>query len=367
MNTLEQLRTTGQSLWLDHVSRQQIQDGSLMRCIEDWSITGMSLSSEAIGHALSFTETYDKVILKKIKEGLYAEQLAISLILEDVCHAADLLRHVHDRSDGVDGWVTIPASPLSTYDTGRLAESISDLHAQIHRPNILVTVSGYSENLDVIEETIFKGIPINIDFIYSADQYLRVAEAYLRGVNRRIKAALKPAVPAFISVPISRLEDELSKQMSKEAASISAISIARKIYRAMKTLHGSSQWERAYSAGIKPLKLVWGGTAFIQETDSDVHLYSKLIVPFAIALLPEQTIEKFINNTLASTTASIDGGDFKMKAESKEFDLATIADDLQANEVTKQVKTWIMLRENVGQRSAAALQTENVIITGEQR
>lgn len=366
MSSLERLRTTGQSLWLDHVSRKQIQDGSLMRYIEDWSITGMSISSEAFGHALSFTGAYDNVILKKIKEGLYGEQLVKCLILEDVRFAADLLRHVHDRTGGVDGWGAIPAALLSTCDTGRLVELISNLHGQARRPNILITVSGIEEHLDTIEESIFIGVPINIDFIYSADQYQRVAEAYLRGINRRISATLKPAIPAFVSIPISHLKAELSKQMSGEAASKSTISIAKKIYKAMKSLHGSSQWERAYSAGAKPLKLVWSGTAFTQATDSDVHLYSKLIAPFAIASLSEQTIEKFINNASPTTTASFDDDDSTMVLESREFDPDSLADNLQVNEVSKQVKTWIMMREYAAQRSATVLQTENAMTIGEQ-
>lgn len=362
MDVLGKLRTTGQSLWLEHVTRELIRDGSLALFIEDWSITGMSFSPEAFHHVLSNSRAYDSAILERIGKGLYGANLVKSLILEDVRCAADLLRHVHDRTDGIDGWAILPVTHISICDTDILAEAITDLHTRVHRPNTLVTVFGISENLEVIENLVFEGVPVNIAFIYSHDQYLRAADAYLRGIERRIAAGLKPAVQAFISISISRLEAALSRQMSRKAAIHLAITMARKIYNAMRTLHSSRQWERAYNSGAKPLKIIWNGSNYENDTYSAISLFKNLIAPFTIASLPRQTIEKFLFDKTPDTMMADDGGDWD---ETLEHNLTTglnfesIADNSQTNDVSEQVQKWIMLLEIVAKKSAAIIQNKN--------
>lgn len=370
MNLQERLRTTGQSLWLDHVSREQIHDGSLMRCITDWSITGISICPEAFGNSLSFSGIYDDVILKKLEDGLYGEELVRGLICEDVRYSADLLRHVYDRTDGVDGWVVFPGSPLSIYVTDLLAKAVTELYVHVQRPNILATIAGTSENLSTIEEIIFAGVPLNISFIYSHNQYLSVADAYMRGINRRITAGLKPTVSAFISIPISRLARALNKTVAPKTASITAIAMAKKIFKTMRIQHTSSQWERAYSAGAKPLKIIWSGSAYEQGKDSDSLLQRQLLAPFTVTSLAEVEIKSFFSRTRIEPIMPNDGGDCEKTLQDlkdKGVNLDGLATTLQKEDVTAQLKTWIMLREIVAHKSATVIQTKNILPTGEQR
>jgi transaldolase len=369
LDTCDKLRTAGQSLWLNNLSRELIHDGSLAGYIEDRLITGMSFSPEAFRRTLSCSQVYDSVVLKKIKKGWYGEKLARSLILEDVRYAADLLRHIHDQTGGVDGWAILPFSPLSVCDRDILADAITYLYAQVRRPNTLVTVFGLPENNEIIEEIVFAGVPINIAFIYSHDQYLQAAGACLRGIERRIAAGLKPAVSAFISISICRLKAVLSRQMSREVANRSAIAMARKIYKAMRDLHSSKQWELVYNKGYRPLKLVWSSSAYEQDIDSDISLYNELIAPFTIASWSGQAIEKFINGSPPDTTMPIDGGDCEKTLESEHkagLDLEAIADNLQNDDVSSQIETWIEMLELLAQKSAAVVQTENAKATGDQ-
>ena len=205
MKVHTRLRTAGQSLWMSQVSREMIEAGSLIAQIEDLSITGIVVSPEAVCRALSSSLVYDGAIAKKLKTGLYGKELAFELILEDVHYAADLLRHVFDRTEGTDGWALLPISPLISNNADTLLSSVLALHSAVKRPNTLMTIPGLPGELTTIEEITFAGIPCNVACIYSHDQFLNAADACLRGIERRIAAGLKPAATAFISIEISRM------------------------------------------------------------------------------------------------------------------------------------------------------------------
>ena len=351
---------------MDHVAREQIYNGSLMQHIEDGAITGLSLSPQAVCHAIHSSPVYDDGIIKKLGKGLYGESLAIDLILEDLHHTADLLRHVFDRTDGVDGWAALPVFPLLTSDPDTLLQSVSVLHTQLKRKNTLITVPGLPDMLGTIEEIVFTGIPITISLIYSCDQYLNAAEAYLRGIERRIDAGLKPAVSAFISIPIFHLTAELSKEMKQQAATEASIAIARKIYKTMRTLHTSQQWERAYNAGARPLRLIWVSLDDEPAAASDIFLYDQLVAPFTVAAMSEQTMGTFIKHGHPEALLPANSDDCEeIQADHQKagFSFKHLAGSLQDEAAARKVKTWIMLLDAVARKSAVVMQSEPAIMS----
>lgn len=364
MEVLERLHGAGQSLWMDHVAREQIYNGSLMQYIEDGVITGLSLSPQAVCHTMHSSPVYDDGIIKKLGQGLYGESLAIDLILEDFHHAADLLRPVFDRTDGVDGWAALPVFPLLTSDPDRLLQSVLVLHSQLKRKNTLITVPGLPDMLGTIEEIVFAGIPIIISLIYSCDQYLNAAKMYLRGIERRVDAGLKPAVSAFISIPIFHLAAELSKEMKQQAATEASIANARKIYKTMRTLHISQQWERAYNAGARPLRLIWASLDDEPTAASDISLYDQLVAPFTVAAMSEQTMGAFIKHGQPDALLPADSDDCKeIQADHQKSSFKHLAGSLQDEATAEQVKTWITLLDAVARKSAVVMQSKPAIIS----
>ena len=366
MEALEKLHNAGQSLWMDHVAREQIYNGSLMQYIEDGVITGLSLSPQAVCHTMHSSPAYDDGICKKLGKGLWGESLAIDLILEDIHHAADLLRHVFDRTGGVDGWASLPVSPLLASDRDTQLQSVSVLHTQLKRKNTLISVPGLPDMLGTIEEIVFAGIPINISLIYSSDQYLNAAEAYLRGIERRIDAGLKPAVSAFISIPIFDLATALSKEMKQQAATGASIAIARKIYKTMRTLHASQQWERAYNAGARPLRLIWASLDDESAAASDISLYDQLVAPFTVAAMSEQTMGAFIKHGQPDALLPVEGVDNEeiLAGHQKAgLNFNHLAGSLQDDATGRQVITWITLLDAVARKSAVVMQSEPAIMS----
>jgi len=355
------LQTIGQSLWMDHVARDIIYDGSLIRHIEDLSITGISQSSHAICQALNRSDVYDRVILKKIREGLCGEALAFDLILKDVRYAADLLRHIFDKTDGVDGWVTLPVSPLRMNDSEQLKNSINDLHSQLKRPNVLITLPGFPEYSELIEDLVFTGVPINISFICSHDQYISAAEAYIRGIERRISNGFKPAVSTFSSISISCLNRALLKKVTRETATQVTIAIARKIYRSMRVLHTSQKWERAYNAGARFLRLIWVNSDQERTTSSEHLVIKHLIAPLTVTSMSESVLNEFIDVGQVQSAMPETGDDCdQVLARSQEagINLEQMATSLQKELVDLQVKTWIMLLDMLARRSATIIQNQ---------
>lgn len=370
MRALERLRSAGQSLWMDNVTREQIYDGSLMQNIEDDVITGSSFSLHALCRSLHSNTFYDDRICKKLNEDLYGEVLAFDLILEDVRHAASLLSHVFDRTDGIDGWATLPISPLKTDNPDTLLQYLSVLHSRLQRKNILITVPGFPDMLGAIEEMVFTEIPVNISLIYSCDQYLDAAAACLRGIERRIAAGLNPTAAAFISIPIFHLATILSKEMKPQEATRVSIAIARKIYESMRTMHTSQQWARVYNAGARPVRLIWDVSVDDVVTVPDISLCDYLIAPFTIASMTERTMEKFINNEHHGALMPEDGGDCEeiLDGQQKKSGLSfeSLATGLQDDAAALQVKIWITLLDAVARKSADLMQTKPVMISKEE-
>ncbi len=358
MRVQDKLHSTGQSLWLSHASRQMIESGSLLAKIEDLSITGVAVSPEAVCRALSSSDVYDGTIAKKLKNGVYGKKLAFELILEDVHYAADLLRNVYDRTEATDGWAVLPISPLISNNADTILSSFLSLQSALKRPNALLTLPGLPDELTAIEEIAFKGIPCNIACIYSLEQFQGAADACLRGIERRIAAGLKPAVAAFISIEISWLAASFLEEMPLEKATHTAIGIAKNIYRAMRELHTSQRWERAYNEGARPLRLVWVGPEDNQTTDSTVALFKQLVAPLTAMALSDNDIRELLHDQVIFSALQAEGVGRKEVSTGPGFNAS--AAGLQEKNFALQVQSWIALLENVARKRTALVREKTI-------
>src|SRR5271168_4561431 len=204
MKPTQRLHDIGQSLWLDNITRKLLNTGGLKRHIDELSVTGLTSNPTIFDAAIKNSSDYDEEIRSRAKAGRAAEQLFFDLALKDCTRAADLFRPIHDRTDGVDGWVSLEVSPKLAYDTSSTVAAARELHARAGRPNLFIKIPGTKEGLPAIEEAIFAGVPVNVTLLFSREQYVAAAEAFLRGIERRVEAGLKPDVGSVASVFISR-------------------------------------------------------------------------------------------------------------------------------------------------------------------
>jgi transaldolase len=355
LNILPTFLGTGQSLWLENITREQLQNGLLVQHIKERSIMGASVCPGACARTLRSTTVYDNAIRKKLNEGFYGEQLALELVLEDVRHAADLLRPVFDRTDGVDGWVALSVFPLSTNDAVSLVTSVANIYAKVRRPNILITIPSLPDWQEAIEEIIFREIPVSLASLFSSEQFLLATKTCLRGIERRIFAGLKPVASSYASISISHFVAALSDDLSKEPFLQGGIAMARRIYKASRDLHHSQAWECAYNAGVRPLRLIWKIDTHYDCEQFGASLNKHLIAPLTVAAIPESILNATIDNLIAGTRMPTDGGDCE-KILSRYLqagtDLNSLAEKLQNDEAASLVNSWIELLDAVAYKSA---------------
>lgn len=359
MRVLEKLQEVGQSLWLGHLSRELIRDGSLMNYIEERSITGLYFSPQAFRQTLAASSAYDSTITRKLSEGFYGESLVYSLIYEDVRYAADLLRVVYDRTDGVDGWSVIPVSPLSSVDNETLVSKLQDIHRQVQRSNVLLCLPALPDRLEIIEELVFGGVPINIANIYSDKQYREVSNACLRGIERRIESGLKSVVSTLITINVARLETAFSQQTDRQAATDLAVATARKIYGTLREMNNSQQWGRLFNMGVRPLRLIWTYSGGTRMVDVNCALYSRLMAPYTVVALPDTSLEEYVAQPAPENPIPIDGGDCEQVlagCSQLGIDVEIEADQLQADYINWMSNEWAMLLESIARRSAELTQ-----------
>ena len=244
MKATQKLHEMGQSLWLDNITRGLLTSGTLRRYIEELSVTGLTSNPTIFDHALKNSHDYDDAIRQKLKEGKSGETLFFELALDDLRQAADLFRPIHDQTDGVDGWVSLEVSPLLAHDTAGTLAAAKDLHARAGRPNLFIKIPGTKEGLPAIEEAIFAGVPINVTLLFSREQYVAAAEAYLRGIERRIAAGLKPDVGSVASMFISRWDVAVTGKVPEDLRNQLGIAIAKRTYKAYRTLIDSPRYQR---------------------------------------------------------------------------------------------------------------------------
>lgn len=361
------LHDIGQSLWMEHVTREQLYNGLLKQYIEDQRITGLTVDPGACEQVFRKGTVYDCAIRKKLGDGLFGERLALEIILEDTHHAADFMRHVFDCTDGVDGWAALTGSSPLTTDTATLVTAVSTLHAKLRRPNVLITVPGLPEWAEAIELLVFSGIPLDITLLFSCEQYKQAAEAYLRGLKRRIAAGLRPVVVAFASVPIASLIGALSAKLERNAAKEVVIAMARRIYKTSRDFHNSPEWERASNSGARSLRLVWTAGEDGKEYAADNLYFRELAAPFTVVAMPGSIIETYATGADLDAPMPTDGGNCEeilARCRHAGVDLDALTARLQHDEAQSQATTWIKLLEAVARKSASLTQTKRATTSG---
>ena len=280
MTATQQLREMGQNLWLDNITRGLLTSGTLRRYIGEFSVTGLTSNPTIFDHAIKNSHDYDDAIRQKVRESKSGEALFFELALEDLRQAADLFRPIHDQTNGVDGWVSLEVSPLLAHDTTGTITAAKALHARAGRPNLFIKIPGTKEGLPAIEEAIFAGVPINVTLLFSREQYVAAAEAYLRGIERRIAAGLKPDVFSVASLFISRWDVAVMGKTPEALRDQLGIAIAKRTYKAYRKLLDSPRWQRLLNTGARPQRLLWASTGTKDPKASDVlYVKSRAVEP----------------------------------------------------------------------------------------
>src|SRR5690349_6163213 len=276
MNAARKLHDLGQSLWVDNITREMLANGTLKRYIDEFSITGLTSNPTIFDHAIKSSAAYDDAIRSLLRQSKSGEDLFFDLALDDITRAADLFRETFDRTCGVDGYVSLEVSPLLVHDTSRTLAEVRDLHARAGRPNVFIKIPGTREGLPAIEEAIFAGVPINITLLFSREHYQAAAEAFLRGVERRIEAGLRPDIGSVASVFVSRWDAAVANKVPDKLRNRLGIAIAMRTYAAARQLLTSPRWHRVYNLGARPQRLLWASTGTKDPDASDV-LYVKTL------------------------------------------------------------------------------------------
>src|ERR1700676_3854717 len=308
MNPTQKLHDLGQSLWLDNITRSLLQGGLLRRYIHALSVTGLTANSNIFGNAIKNSTDYDDAIREKLGEGKSGEQLFFELALEDLTRAADLFRPIYDLTSGVDGWVSLEVSPLLAHDTKTTLAEAKQLHARGKQPNLFIKIPGTKEGLPAIEEAIFAGVPINVTLLFSREQYVAAAEAYLRGVERRLGAGLEPGVESVASLFISRWDVAVMGKVPEALNDQLGIAIAKRTYKAYSDLLASPRWRRVFNAGARPQRLLFASTGTKNPKASDVLYIEQLAAPLTHNTMPEGSLKAFADHGELGAAIPDDGG-----------------------------------------------------------
>ena len=355
MKATQLLHNLGQSLWLDNITRDLLNTGTLKRYIDELSVTGLTSNPTIFDHAIKNSGSYDPAIRKKLNEGKSGEKLFFELALEDLTRAADLFRPVFDRTNGVDGWVSLEVSPLLAHDTASTLAAAKSLHAQAGRPNVLIKIPGTKEGLPAIEESIFAGVPINVTLLFSREHYIAAAEAFLRGIERRIDAGFQPDVGSVASVFVSRWDAAVAGKVPGALNNRLGIAIAKRTYKAYRELLGSPRWERIYNAGARPQRLLWASTGTKDPKASDVLYIKSLAAPFTVNTMPEGTLKALADHGDLSEIMSADGGDCEAVLDqfaAAGIDIDDLAAKLQDDGAKSFVSSWNELMGVIASKSA---------------
>jgi transaldolase len=343
MKATQLLHNLGQSLWLDNITRDLLHSGTLERYISELSVTGLTSNPTIFNEAIKNSAAYDDTIRAKVEEGKSGEELFFELAIEDLTAAADLFRPIYDRTNGVDGWVSLEVSPLLAYDTASTLAAAKDLFAQAARPNLFIKIPGTKEGLPAIEEAIFAGIPVNVTLLFSREHYLAAAEAFVRGIERRIAAGLRPNVGSVASVFVSRWDGAVRGKVPAEIINRLGIAIAGRTYKACRELLGSPRWQRVYNAGAYPQRLLWASTGTKDPTASDILYIKALAAPFTVNTMPEATLKALAHHNELGSILPADGGDCEeVLAQFAKAGIAvdSLADRLQAEGAKSFVNSW---------------------------
>ena len=354
MNATQQLHSLGQSLWLDNITRDLLNDGTLERYIAELAVTGLTSNPTIFDHAIKNSSSYDGAIRDYAIKGKSGEELFFELALEDLTRAADLFRPIHDRTNGLDGWVSLEVSPLLAHNTASTLTEARQLFARANRPNLLIKIPGTKEGLPAIEEAIFAGIPINVTLLFSPEQYRATAEAYIRGIERRIEAGLNPKVGSVASLFVSRWDTAVAGKVSPELTNRLGIAIARAAYQEYLKLLDSPRWQRAFNEGVIPQRLLFASTGTKDPKASDTLYVESLAAPLTVNTMPEATLQALADHGKAGEVISKGTNDSALEEFTRAgVNLGALAAQLQDEGATSFVKSWNDLLNVISSKTAA--------------
>jgi transaldolase len=359
----QELHALGQSLWLDNISREILADGTLAHYISEFSVTGLTSNPTIFEKAIGEGTLYDQAIADLARQGKPGEQLFFELALQDLRHAADLFRAAHDATGGVDGWVSLELSPLLANDTAGSIKAAARLHKAGDRPNLFIKIPGTAAGVPAIEESIFAGVPINVTLLFSREQYIAAAEAYMRGIERRIAAGLDPKVESVASLFVSRWDVAVKEQVAPGLQNRLGIAIAKQTYKSYRDLLESARWKKLSRAGAHSQRLLWASTGTKDPAAADTLYVEALAAPDTINTIPEMTLQAFADHGKAGSAMPADGGD--AEAVLSEFRRAGIDDEALAARLQREgaeafSKSWRSLLSCLsakGSRLAGATNT----------
>lgn len=356
MKPTEQLHKLGQSLWLDNITRDMLDDGTLRRYIDELSVTGLTSNPSIFNAAMAEGHAYDDGIRAKAQAGASVEELFMELALEDLRRAADLFKLTFERSGQRDGWVSMEVSPLVAFDTEASIRAAKDIHRQAHRPNLYVKIPGTPEGLGAIEESIFQGIPINVTLLFSRDQYVAAAEAYMRGIERRIAAGEDPRVSSVASLFVSRWDVAVKDKVPAELRNKLGVAVGGQAYRAYRELLASPRWQSLANAGAHPQRLLWASTGTKDPSAPDTLYVEALAAPDTVDTMPDKTLLAFADHGAVNGVLAEDGGDSASvlaQFERAGVDLGALATKLQRDGAQSFVTSWNELLERMTHKTEA--------------
>jgi len=359
MKPTQQLHDLGQSLWLDNITRGLLSSGTLAGYIRDLSITGLTSNPTIFEKAIGDSNFYDSAISQAAAQGKNGEALFYDLALEDLQKAADLFRGVFDQTRGVDGWVSLEVSPLLADDTAGTLAAATYLHERAKRPNLFIKIPGTPAGVPAIEESIFAGIPVNVTMLFSREHYLAAAEAYLRGIERRIAAGRDPRVASVASLFVSRWDVAVQDKVPANLRNRLGIAMARRVYKSYCDLLASPRWKKLATAGALPQRLLWASTGTKDPAAADTMYVEALAAPDTVNTLPEKTLLAFAAKGRLSGILPADGGDAEQvltEFAQAGIDDTKLAEQLQREGTQAFAKSWQALLTVLAAKGVATKQ-----------
>lgn len=352
----KKLHDLGQSLWVDNISREMLVKGTLACYIADWSVTGLTSNPTIFEHAIGHGSFYDEAIARLARRGNPAEELFFTLALEDLTTAADLFRPAFEASDGLDGWVSLEVSPLLADNAAKTIDAAAWLHEAANRPNLFIKIPGTPAGIEAIEDSIFAGVPVNVTLLFSREQYLAAAEAYIRGIERRLAAGLNPNISSVASLFVSRWDVAVWDDAAPSFHNRLGIAIAMRTYKAYRDLLASARWQRLAQAGARPQRLLWASTGTKDPAAPDTLYVEALAAPDTINTIPEKTLSAFADHGKVGAMLPADGG--YAEAVLEEFRREGVDDEdlaarLQREGADAFIASWQALLARIEEKSTS--------------
>lgn len=358
MNTCQRLHKLGQSLWLDGITCNLLNQGTLQGYIDDLSVTGLTSNLAGFDHAIKNCDAYDNAILEGFARGKSGEEIFLELAIEDLTRAADLFHFTFNQTSGVDGWASLEASPRHAYDTDAMLEAAMELHARADCPNLFIKIPGTKEGLLAIEEATYAGVPVNATLLFSHEQYIAAAEAYLRGIERRIENDFNPNVASVASVCVSPWDSAIAGKVSTELNNQLGVAMANRIYKTYREFLNTPRWQRAFNAGARPQRLLWSSTGTKDLSASDILYVKALAAPFTVSTMCESTIKAVADQGKPGPIIPADGGNCEKiieKFTKAGIRVDALAGQLQTEGVKSLVKSWNELMAGIDSKGAVLM------------